>query len=133
VAFEASVLPHQTSYPSDKYYRYYSGNEAVPAYAAHAAPAPRGNRTKGPGMFGTIHMYAPVLADRLRVRLRKIELRYAERKLIRGDHVVLLRSGGFIFSRALVAQQTPQYPGRPAVGYHRLRRQRHCPGPECRR
>ncbi|MCY1289143.1 3-oxo-5-alpha-steroid 4-dehydrogenase [compost metagenome] len=52
VAFEASVPPHKTSYPSDQYYLYYSGNEAVPAYAAQAAAAPRGHRAKGHGMSG---------------------------------------------------------------------------------
>ncbi len=170
VAFEASVPTHKTSYPSDKYYLYYSGNEAVPAYARHAKPAPRGHRTKGPGMSGAslyaplkasalrqgvrlrsqcearrlvldandrvvgveawqlptgskaalrharlarwasaIHMYAPALADRLRARLRKIEQQYAERTLIRGEHGVLLSSGGFIFNRAMVAQHAPQY------------------------
>lgn len=50
--FEGSLAPHKTSYPSDRYYLYYSGNEAVPAYAAKAKPAPRGHRTKGRGMSG---------------------------------------------------------------------------------
>lgn len=50
--FEASVPPHKTSYPSDRYYLYYSGNESVPAYASLARPAPRGHRTKGAGMSG---------------------------------------------------------------------------------
>jgi len=50
--FEASVPPHKTSYPSDRFYLYYSGNEAVPAYASLAQPAPRGHRTKGRGMSG---------------------------------------------------------------------------------
>ena len=36
VAFESSVPPNKTSYPSDQFYLYYSGNEAVPAYAASA-------------------------------------------------------------------------------------------------
>ncbi|WP_336335130.1 FAD-binding protein [Pseudomonas putida] len=52
VVFEGSLAPHKTSYPSDRYYLYYSGNEAVPAYAAHAEPAPRGHRAKGPGLSG---------------------------------------------------------------------------------
>jgi 3-oxo-5alpha-steroid 4-dehydrogenase len=52
VVFEGSMAPHKTSYPSDRYYLYYSGNEAVPAYAAHAEPAPRGHRAKGPGLSG---------------------------------------------------------------------------------
>ncbi|WP_325438124.1 FAD-binding protein [Pseudomonas nitroreducens] len=50
--FEASVPPQKTSYPSDRFYLYYSGNEAVPAYASLAQPAPRGHRTKGRGMSG---------------------------------------------------------------------------------
>ena len=50
--FEASVPPQKTSYPSDRFYLYYSGNEAVPAYASLAQPAPRGHRSKGRGMSG---------------------------------------------------------------------------------
>ncbi|TFB43644.1 FAD-binding protein [Pseudomonas sp. F01002] len=71
VAFESSVPPHKTSYPSDQYYLYYSGNEAVPAYAAIAKPAPRGHRTKGPGMSGA-SLFAPLKASALRhgARLR---------------------------------------------------------------
>ncbi|WP_160108787.1 FAD-binding protein [Pseudomonas izuensis] len=71
VAFESSVPPHKTSYPSDQYYLYYSGNEAVPAYAASAKPAPRGHRTKGPGMSGA-SLFAPLKASALRqgARLR---------------------------------------------------------------
>ncbi|KAB0496607.1 FAD-binding protein [Pseudomonas vancouverensis] len=70
-AFEASVPPHKTSYPSDQFYLYYSGNEAVPAYAASARPAPRGHRTKGPGMSGA-SLFAPLKASALRqgARLR---------------------------------------------------------------
>ncbi|WP_354673600.1 FAD-binding protein [Cupriavidus alkaliphilus] len=52
VRFAATVPPRKTSYPAQPYYLYYSGNEAVPAYAQHAAPAPRGHRVKGPGMSG---------------------------------------------------------------------------------
>jgi 3-oxo-5alpha-steroid 4-dehydrogenase len=71
VAFEASVPPQKTSYPSDQYYLYYSGNETVPAYAATAKPAPRGHRTKGPGMSGA-SLFAPLKASALRhgARLR---------------------------------------------------------------
>ncbi|MHC8400373.1 FAD-binding protein [Pseudomonas sp. MDT1-17] len=71
VAFESSMPPHKTSYPSDQYYLYYSGNEAVPAYAAIAKPAPRGHRTKGPGMSGA-SLFAPLKASALRhgARLR---------------------------------------------------------------
>lgn len=64
VTFEASVPPHKTSYPTDRYYLYYSGNEAVPAYAEQAPPAPRGHRAKGPGMSGA-SLFAPLKAAAL--------------------------------------------------------------------
>nr|NLU60078.1 FAD-binding protein [Pseudomonas sp. BIGb0427] len=69
VAFEASVPPQKTSYPSDRYYLYYSGNEAVPAYAAQATPAPRGHRAKGPGMSGA-SLFAPLRASALKLGVR---------------------------------------------------------------
>lgn len=50
--YEGSVPPVKTSYPSDQYYLYYSGNEAVAAYAGAAPPAPRGHRTVCSGQAG---------------------------------------------------------------------------------
>lgn len=52
VPFEGSLCPVKTSYPSDKYYLYYSGNESFPPYADVAKPAPRGHRAKGKGLPG---------------------------------------------------------------------------------
>ncbi|WP_153020778.1 FAD-dependent oxidoreductase, partial [Pseudomonas sp. BMS12] len=69
VAFEASVPPHKTSYPSDQYYLYYSGNEAVPDYARVAKPAPRGHRAKGQGMSGAA-LYAALHASALAAGVR---------------------------------------------------------------
>lgn len=71
-AFQGSVPPLKTSYPSDQYYLYYSGNEAVPSYAAQARPAPRGHRALGAGMSG-IALFRPLAATALRkgVRLRR--------------------------------------------------------------
>lgn len=173
--FHGSVPPVKTSYPSDQYFLYYSGNEAVPAYAAKAKPAPRGHRTVSPGQSGyalfaalkasalrqgvrlqaqcevrrlvqddagtvlgvevwclppdsriaarharlarwvdELHVYAPPLAERLRRRLRQMELAHAERRLIRARCGVLLSSGGFVFNRAMIAQYAPKYlPGLP--------------------
>jgi 3-oxo-5alpha-steroid 4-dehydrogenase len=62
--FEASVPPLKTSYPSDKYYLYYSGNEPVPAYASQAKPAPRGHRVKGFGLSGAA-LFATLNQDAL--------------------------------------------------------------------
>jgi 3-oxo-5alpha-steroid 4-dehydrogenase len=50
--FESTEPPPKTSYPRDGIYLYYSGNEAVPAYAAQAVPAPRGHRTRGSWLSG---------------------------------------------------------------------------------
>jgi 3-oxo-5alpha-steroid 4-dehydrogenase len=52
VPFEASLCPFKTSYPTDDYYLYFSGNEQVSRYRAEAKPAPRGHRAKGPGISG---------------------------------------------------------------------------------
>jgi 3-oxo-5alpha-steroid 4-dehydrogenase len=52
VPFEASLCPFKTSYPTDDYYLYFSGNEQVSRYRAKAKPAPRGHRAKGPGISG---------------------------------------------------------------------------------
>jgi 3-oxo-5alpha-steroid 4-dehydrogenase len=57
VEFQSNPNPPKTSYPKDGTYFYYSGNEAVPAYAAHAKPAPRGHRVKAPGIDSGRELY----------------------------------------------------------------------------
>lgn len=54
VQFNSTYCPVKTSYPSQSYFLYYSGNEAVPDYAKNAKPAPRGHRTysKTKGLSG---------------------------------------------------------------------------------
>lgn len=52
VPFEASLCPFKTSYPSNQYYLYYSGNESFPPYSDTATPAPRGHRAHGKGVSG---------------------------------------------------------------------------------
>ncbi|MEY2777356.1 MAG: hypothetical protein RLY30_1454 [Pseudomonadota bacterium] len=47
----------KTSYPSDGYYLYFSGNELVPACQGVRPPAPRGHRTVGRGHGGVV-LYA---------------------------------------------------------------------------
>lgn len=55
------VSSYKTSYPTDSYYLYYSGNEKAHPYADHAQPAPRGHRVVAPGMSS-----GRVLFERLR-------------------------------------------------------------------
>ena len=52
IPFEASLCPYKTSYPTDDYYLYYSGNEGFSPYKDAAKPAPRGHRAKGAGLPG---------------------------------------------------------------------------------
>ncbi|WP_416138854.1 FAD-binding protein [Halomonas sp. HK25] len=53
--YDASMPPGgKTSYPSDGYYLYYSGNELVPACRGERPPAPRGHRTLGKGHGGVV-------------------------------------------------------------------------------
>ncbi|BBH45441.1 FAD-binding protein [Pseudomonas sp. KU43P] len=88
VVFEGSMAPHKTSYPSDRYYLYYSGNEAVPAYAATAEPAPRGHRAKGHGLSGASLFAA--LADSARRQGVTVRTQCQVRRLVidRDDQVV---------------------------------------------
>lgn len=55
------VSDYKTSYPTDDFYLYYSGNEKVYPYVEHARPAPRGHRVLAPGMSS-----GKVLFERLR-------------------------------------------------------------------
>ncbi len=52
VPFEASLCPFKTSYPTDDYYLYYSGNESFRPFRDTAKPAPRGHRARGVGISG---------------------------------------------------------------------------------
>ena len=61
VPFEASLCPVKTSYPTDDYYLYYSGNEGFSPFRELARPAPRGHRAKGKGLPGQ-SFYAPLKA-----------------------------------------------------------------------
>ena len=62
VPFEASLCPYKTSYPTDDYYLYYSGNEGFSPYKDAAKPAPRGHRAKGAGLPGE-SFYEPLRAS----------------------------------------------------------------------
>ncbi|WP_051054223.1 FAD-binding protein [Frankia sp. QA3] len=50
--FEGSLCPYKTSYPTNRHYLYYSGNELASGYADVAPPAPRGHRTHARNFSG---------------------------------------------------------------------------------
>ncbi len=64
VPFEGSLCPVKTSYPSDRYFLYLSGNEALTPYREAARPAARGHRAVGSGLPGA-NFYAPLRASTL--------------------------------------------------------------------
>ncbi|MFZ1863148.1 MAG: FAD-binding protein [Polyangiales bacterium] len=69
VPFEGSLCPYKTSYPTDDYYLYYSGNEGFAPYKDAAKPAPRGHRAKGSGLPGA-NFYEPLRQAALRAGVR---------------------------------------------------------------
>ncbi len=68
--FTSTEPPPKTSYPKDGIYLYYSGNEAVPTYARHAQPAPRGHRTRGSWLSGkALYEFMRTRIDALKIPL----------------------------------------------------------------
>ncbi|RJO71291.1 FAD-binding protein [Nocardia panacis] len=84
VPFEASLCPYKTSYPSDRYYLYYSGSELSGFGRAVAEPAPRGHRAKGRGTSGK-QLFGPLAASAARLGVRVETLTRATR-LITDDN-----------------------------------------------
>ena len=83
VPFEGSLCPHKTSYPSDKYYLYYSGSEAAGGFRDAAKPAPRGHRVKGPGTSGKMLMTR--LKEAVAKRGIRVLTQTTARSLVRDD------------------------------------------------
>jgi len=59
VPFLPNLCPVKTSYPTNEYHLYYSGNEPFRPYSEHAKPAPRGHRADG-GAFPGAHIVEPL-------------------------------------------------------------------------
>ncbi len=75
VPFEGSLCPVKTSYPTDDYYLYYSGNEGFAPYKDAARPAPRGHRAKGKSLPGA-SFYEPLRAS---VHSAGVDVKYHSR------------------------------------------------------
>ncbi len=83
VPFEGSLAPFKTSYPTNDYYLYYSGNELAGPSRAIAPPAQRGHRARARGTSGRV-VYRPLRDAVLR---RGVEVRAQTRaeELVLGD------------------------------------------------
>lgn len=88
VPFEGSLCPHKTSYPTDDYYLYYSGNEGFAPYKDAAKPAPRGHRAKGTGLPGA-NLYEPLRHSALQAGARVEYEARVTRLVIDGKNRVL--------------------------------------------
>lgn len=88
VPFEASLCPYKTSYPTDEYYLYYSGNESFAPYTDVAKPAPRGHRAKGKGLPGE-NFYQPLRESALRSGVQLRELSRATALIVDKDENVI--------------------------------------------
>jgi 3-oxo-5alpha-steroid 4-dehydrogenase len=64
VPFDPSVCPYKTSYPSNRYYLYFSGSENAWPFRSRATPAPRGHRAHGRGTSGRVFFAALASAAR---------------------------------------------------------------------
>ena len=71
VPFLPTLCPVKTSYPTNEYHLYYSGNETFPPYSEHAKPAQRGHRADG-GAFPGFNIIEPLRQTAIRegVRIR---------------------------------------------------------------
>lgn len=88
VPFEGSLCPYKTSYPTDDYYLYFSGNEGFSPYKDAAKPAPRGHRAKGTGLPGE-GFYEPLRASAVRSGIRVEYEARVSRLVIDGNNQVL--------------------------------------------
>ncbi|UCH29697.1 MAG: FAD-binding protein [Myxococcales bacterium] len=88
VPFEGSLCPYKTSYPTDDYYLYYSGNEGFSPYKDAAKPAPRGHRAKGTGLPGE-SFYEPLRASAVRAGIDVEYEARVTRLVIDSSHQVL--------------------------------------------
>lgn len=109
-SFEGSLAPYKTSYPTDRHYLYYSGNEKAYPYKEHARPAPRGHRQVAKGLDS-----GKVLFNRLRDRALSLGVEFLPHSRV--DE--LITDGGAIrgvrYRTADVAALGAHYPRRSAL------------------
>ncbi|KAJ3547327.1 hypothetical protein NM208_g1578 [Fusarium decemcellulare] len=79
--FDASLCPYKTSYPTDQYYLYYSGNEKSHPFNKVAKPAPRGHRTAHPGFSGGA-LWRPLFDSAMKLGVRFLPASKVDRLLL---------------------------------------------------
>lgn len=98
VEFKGSLCPYKTSYPTDDYYLYYSGNEKAWPYKLAAEPAPRGHRVLATALSSgsVLFEFMRAAADKRNVRfqpLSRVDDLIIENGVVRGVRYRTITSG----------------------------------------
>lgn len=88
VGFDSSLCPYKASYPTDKHYLYYSGNEKAYPYIEHAKPAPRGHRALASGLKSGKVLYNSLKDSALQKGVTFLPVARVSELIMDGDAVV---------------------------------------------
>lgn len=88
VPFYGNLCPIKTSYPTNEYHLYYSGNETFIPYCDEATPAPRGHRTDG-GAFPGANLIAPLRETALSQGVRLVRQARVSRLIVDRERRVI--------------------------------------------
>lgn len=86
--FAGSLAPYKTSYPTDRHYLYYSGNEKAHPYKDSATPAPRGHRTVAKGLASGKVLWNHLADSARRKGVTFLPLARVEKLIMEGKSVV---------------------------------------------
>lgn len=89
--FASSLAPFKTSYPTDDYYLYFSGNEKAYPYNLNAKPAPRGHRQVAKGLASGRALWEVLNAAAASKGVTFLPLARVESLIIEGGSVVGVR------------------------------------------
>lgn len=89
--FAGSLCDYKTSYPTDRHYLYFSGNEQAYPYCLQATPAPRGHRQVAKGMGSGRALWRALRHSAEELGVQFLPLTRAEEVLMSNGRVVGLR------------------------------------------
>jgi 3-oxo-5alpha-steroid 4-dehydrogenase len=128
VPFDARVCPYKTSYPTNKFYLYYSGSENAWPFRSRAEPAARGHRSYGRGASGKV-FFAALAAAARRAGARVRSQTTAKELVVEDGRVVGVEcrslSGGRLWHRLMHRYATKPglyVPGLARILYRRIER-----------
>lgn len=89
--FAGPLCDYKTSYPTDRHYLYFSGNERAYPYRLNATPAPRGHRQVAKGMGSGRALYRALRRSAEGLGVQFLPLTSAEEVMMAGGQVAGLR------------------------------------------